>query len=207
MVAASDRRCDEEKCLDGKDRGIGHDRRSKIESRAHPPAPCRQSRRCRRRWPARRRTAPCARPRARSCRWWPAEHRADGSHREDAIAEAERKDRGLQRPARPHLCSCHQPDKRERRADAADATVQLRRLIAVAAQQGGGSTHKDHAEQHARVLHARQRRRLARRQPEDQAREGLEDQVLRAVGQHGHEDEDRRSAGPSDRPRPRRWPA
>ena len=47
-------------------------------------------------------------------------------------------------------------------------------------QQRGGHAHQHHAEQHARILHARQRGGLARRQPEDEAGEGLEDQVLRA---------------------------
>ena len=48
--------------------------------------------------------------------------------------------------------------------------------------------------EHAAVLHAGQLRRFSRREAEDGAGERLEDQILRAVGEHRDEDEDREAA-------------
>ena len=63
-----------------------------------------------------------------------------------------------------------------------------------AEQAPPGQRGEQHARQRAAVLHARQLRRLARREAEHHAGERLEDQVLRAVGQHRDEDEDREAA-------------
>ena len=56
------------------------------------------------------------------------------------------------------------------------------------------------AEQHAAVLDPRELGGFARGHAEDRPGEGLEDQVLGAVGQHRHEDEDREAPGLGFRP-------
>ena len=63
--------------------------------------------------------------------------------------------------------------------------------------------HQRHADQRAAMLDAGQLRRLARREAEHRAGERLEDQVLRAVGQHRDEDEDRKAPRLAARSRPR----
>ena len=122
-------------------------------------------------------------------------HRADGGDREGAVATAEREDDGAQRPARPGEAAGRDADERERRRDAAADGPDPQRARARPPIPVAGERDADHAEQHAAVLHAGElRRRLAGRDAEDDAGEGLEDQVLRAVGEHRDEDEDREAA-------------
>ena len=169
----------------------------------------RRSRRGRRRWPARRPTGPSARLRAAS-RPQPArpiiEPMAATAKAPLATPRAKTEARsGQPGPTRPAAASAEQ---HHRRGDAAaDAS---RRAASRAAARRTCSRPAPRAIMPSRTPPCCTPESLvdfAGREAEDQAGEGLEDQVLRAVGQHRDEDEDgeppRLAAPPRPGPAPR----
>jgi hypothetical protein len=93
-----------------------------------------------------------------------------------------------------HQPASHQPGQRQRRGQAAADRPAAQLPKPMPRQRRPASAASSMPGQHAAVLQARQLVDSARRVAEHRAGEGLEDQVLRAVGQHRHEDEDREAA-------------
>ena len=151
--------------------------------------PCPRSRRARRRWPGRHPTCPCARLRGPRGRAGQLHHRADGGDGEGAVGDAQAEDRGRSgqpgptRPAAARPVSitaeARQPPMARRASEPQPA-----------APERAGQRHGDHASRTPPCCTPDELGRLARREAEDQAGEGLEDQVLGAVGEHRDEDED-----------------
>ena len=98
------------------------------------------------------------------------------------------------------------PAQRHRRTEAARDGEAPHPQPLLVAEPRAQHADQHHAQKHAPVLKAGQLRRLAGRHAEHQPRERLEDQLLRAVGQHGDEDEDRepprQPVGPTSAPAP-----
>ena len=121
-------------------------------------------------------------------------HRADRRDGERAVGRAEQRHVRAQRPRARDEPGRRQPRKRNGGRDASADHPRAQRTQPPAQARHAGNGHEDHSRQHADVLHARERSGLAGRVAEHRARERLEDQVLRAVREHRHEDEDREAA-------------
>lgn len=124
-----------------------------------------------------------------------AHHRADRRNGEHAVAEPQHENRGAQRKARPGEPARGEHGKRQGGRDAAAGRPDARRGERGSAQCRSDAAHGQHADEHAAVLHPGELRARARCHGEHDAREGVEDQFLRAVGEHGNEDEQRETAG------------
>ena len=69
------------------------------------------------------------------------------------------------------------------------------RVLRIPRADGTGQRHQQHAQQHAAVLHPGQFGRAAGCEAEHRAGKGLENQVLRTVGEHGDKNKNREAAG------------
>ena len=121
-------------------------------------------------------------------------HRADGGDGEGAVRGAEREDRRAQRVAGAHDAAGGDGHEAERRSDAADDRPQPQRPEPGAANPAGAERDAEHAGQHAAMLQAGERGGRARRHAEHQAGVGLDEKLLRAIGEHRDEDENRELA-------------
>ena len=115
-------------------------------------------------------------------------HRGDRGDGEDAVGEAEQAHRRAQRQGHGPPCpstatspsaaaESRQPAETQKRSVPSRSALAARPTVAMPSK-------------HAGVLRAGQRGRLARREAEDQAGIGFEDQLLHEVGGHRQEDED-----------------
>ena len=111
------------------------------------------------------------------------------------LATPEQQHRRPQRPdrrrrGRPRASA----DDARRRGEAAADRPGAHRAAAAAADQAAADRDQHHAGEHAAMLQPGQPGDCARREAEHGAGERLEDQFLRAVGQHRDEHEDREAA-------------
>lgn len=116
-------------------------------------------------------------------------HRGDGGHGERAVCGAECEDNEFERPGRTVEAGKREAEQGRGRSDAAANGPHPQRAERPAERGAPGDGHDGHAEKHAAMLEARKLSRFPRRHAEDLSGEGLEDEILRTIGQHRHEDE------------------
>ena len=179
-------RDEEQHGLAGEHRRIGERRRAEQMAREIGRAPCRASRRARRRSPAPRPTGPCAclratrgrRRRGPSSSRWRRRRRRRWRRRARTPTRAAARP-GRRAPASASAAERHAPRRGSRRSSRRAAS---RTAAAEAARddarRGSCPTSTPPCWTPASL------RRFARREAEDRAGERLEDQVLRAVGEH-----------------------
>ena len=179
--------------------GAGVDEQASARHRCRA---CRESRRCRTRWPAPRPTGPCARPRG-------FRRRAPASSIIEPIAATAKTP--LATPSMKTVSRSGQPGQRSpAAASAASASAEARQPPTVQScsdsartrQSAPVNAHQHHADQHAAVLHARRAWCLARRHAEHRARQKARGSGPGRCRPASRRRRRSRSAAPSVRPRP-----